>query len=417
MPMQANSSNPQIIVIGAGAAGIAATRELVAQGQDVLLLEARDRIGGRAHAQVLPSGLAVDLGAGWLHSADENPLVDLAQHCGIDLDLSKAPWQKDADIRGFPIPDQRDYRQSWARFYAKLEAAEEIIPDLAAAQFLEPGNRWSGMIDAGSTFINGVELDQLSVTDYGRYVDTGVNYRAVCGFGILVSRLGCDLPVVTNCTATRIDHSGPRLKVETSRGDFSARAVIICVPTNLIAEEAIRFDPPLPHKVEAAHDLPLGVADKLFLEIAHPSDWPEEARLYGSKDRTQMASYHLRPFGHPLIECYFGGAFARDLEKGGMAAFADFAIEDLAGVLGSDVKRRLKAVACSGWASDPFAMGSYSFARVGKSDQRAVLAAPVEGRIYFAGEAVSKHDFSTVHGAWRTGVAAAREVAGISPSP
>ena len=415
--MQSIPSDPQVIVIGAGAAGLAATRELAARGVRVLLLEARDRLGGRAHTQVLAPDMAVDLGAGWLHSADENPFVGIARDFGVDLDRSRAPWQKDADPRGFPVSDQRDYRRSWAQFYAKLEAAEESIPDRSAAEFLDPGNRWNGMIDAGSTFINGVELDQLSVTDYGRYVDTGVNFRARGGFGTLVSMVGRELPIVTNCVVAKIDHTGQRLKVVTSRGDFSARAVIVCVPTNLIAQEAIRFDPPLPDKVEAAHDLPLGLADKLFLKIEDASDWPEEVRLYGRKDRTQMASYHLRPFGNPVIECYFGGAFARELEKGGMAAFADFAIDDLAGVLGSQVKRKLKAVACSGWANDPFARGSYSFARVGKSDQRAVLAAPVDERIFFAGEAVSKHDFSTVHGAWRTGVVAARNIAGISPSP
>lgn len=409
--MQQVSADTDIIVIGAGAAGLAAARELARQGARFAVLEARPRLGGRAFT-LEADGCPVDLGAGWLHSADANPFVDIADEYGIALDRSKAPWQKDCDTRGFPIPDQRDYRRAWARFYEKLEAAEESIPDRAAADFLEPECRWNGMIDAGSTFINGTELANLSVVDYGRYVDTNVNFRASIGFGALVARLGTDLPIATACEVRVIDHSGSRLRIETTRGTFTARAIILTVPTNVLAQGGVRFHPELPDKVAAAEALPLGLADKLFLKVDRAEELPEESRLYGRKDRTEMASYHVRPFGRPLIECYFGGRFARSLEDAGTAAFAQFAIDDIAGVLGSDWKKRLSPLACSTWALDRFARGSYSYARIGRSDQRAVLAAPVDGRLFFAGEATSKHDFSTVHGAYRTGLAAAVAVLG-----
>ena len=406
--MQQVSSETDVIIIGAGAAGLAAGRELARLGARFAILEARPRLGGRAFAQE-SGGYAVDLGAGWLHSADGNPFVAVADELGIPLDRSKAPWQKDCDTRGFPIPDQREYRAAWARFYDKLEAAEESIPDRPASDFLEPGCRWNGMIDAGSTFINGTELENLSVVDFGRYVDTNINFRVEAGFGDLVARLGDELPIATACEVRIIDHSGKRLRVETSRGTFTARAAIVTVPTNVLAEGGLRFVPELPDKMDAAQALPLGLADKLFLKIDRADELPEESRLYGRKDRTEMASYHVRPFGRPLIECYFGGRFARELETGGMKAFADFAISDIAGVLGSEWTKRLSPLASSSWALDPFARGSYSYARVGSSDQRAVLAAPLDGRLFFAGEATSRHDFSTVHGAYRTGLAAARE--------
>ena len=243
---------------------------------------------------------------------------------------------------------------------------------------------------------------------FDRYRDSGINWRAPMGLGALISTFGANLPVVFDCAATRLDRSGARLKLETSKGEFSARAIIVTVSTNLLAAEALRFWPPLPEKIEAAAKLPLGVADKLFLSIdGHAQHLPVEARLYGRRDRTAMASYHLRPFGRPLIECYFGGRFARELEAGGPQAFAAYAIEDIAAALGSDVGKRLSLAACSSWARDPFALGSYSHALPGFSDLRAMLAAPVEDRLFFAGEATSKHDFSTAHGAWRTGAASA----------
>lgn len=414
LPCMANSlSDPDVLVIGAGAAGLAAARTLVAAGVRTTVVEARDRAGGRGWTAKVGPATPVDLGCGWLHSAETNPLVPMAESLGKTIDRAAAPWQKPADPRSFPSEDQREFRDAWAAFYDRLDAAALSSPDRPASDFLEPGNRWNGLLNAGSTFINGVELGVLSVVDFGRYADTGVNWRVPDGFGALMARIGEGLPIMFGCAATKIDHTGKKIRVETRRGVVRAGAVIVTVPTTLIARETLAFDPRLPEKIRAAQALPLGLADKLFLAVENAEDLPFEARIYGRKDRAEIAGYHLRPFGQPLIECYFGGQFARDLEAGGMEAFASFAIGEIADVFGGAIRKRLTAVACSAWASDPWALGSYSHARIGCSDERSVLAAPVDGRIFFAGEATSRHDFSTAHGAWRTGLAAAREAIAV----
>jgi monoamine oxidase len=159
------------------------------------------------------------------------------------------------------------------------------------------------------------------------------------------------------------------------------------------------------------------LADKVFLRVDAPEDLPVQTRLFGATDRVATGSYHLRPFGAPMIEGYFGGAFARELERAGDKAFADFAIEQIAALLGSDMRKRLTPMAVSCWHRDPYARGSYSYAAVGCSDQRAALAAPVGDRLFFAGEACSVHDYSTAHGAYRTGVRAAEEVLDVLRSP
>src|SRR5690606_17562996 len=114
-----------------------------------------------------------------------------------------------------------------------------------------------------------------------------------------------------------------------------------------------------------------------------------------------------RPFGRPQIEAYFGGNLAAELEAGGEAAFVDFAIGELTHAFGSEFARRLKPLALHRCGADPYARGSYSYALPGRADCRAVLAAPVENRLFFAGEACSKHDFSTAHGAYLPGITAA----------
>jgi monoamine oxidase len=214
-----------------------------------------------------------------------------------------------------------------------------------------------------------------------------------------------------------IDHTARRLRIETSRGTLTADKVIVTVPTDLIAQQAICFHPALPAKLDAAAGLPLGLADKVMLALEEPNDLPKDGSLRGATMRTEMGTYHLRPFGQPSIEGFFGGRFARELEDAGDGAIAAHSIDEIVGFLGSDYRRRLKPLKESRWAHDPFAHGSYSHALPGHADQRAVLAAPVDGRLFFAGEATSPNFFSTAHGARDSGERAATEAMASQNGP
>ncbi len=218
------------------------------------------------------------------------------------------------------------------------------------------------------------------------------------------------LPVAFNCAVTLIDHSAKRLRIETSRGTITAGRAIVTVSTNLIAQQAIRFHPALPRKVDAAAGLPLGLADKVMLALDEPEALPKEGNLRGATMRTAMGTFHLRPFGQPCIEGFFGGRFAQELEDAGDGAIAAHSIDEVVALLGSDFRRKLKPLVESRWAHDPFARGSYSHALPGHAGMRAVLAAPVDGRLFFAGEATSPNFFSTAHGARDSGERAAGEV-------
>jgi monoamine oxidase len=205
-----------------------------------------------------------------------------------------------------------------------------------------------------------------------------------------------------------IDHGAQPIRIQTNQGTIKASAVIVTVPTGIIANGSLRFAPALHDHVEAASLLPLGLAEKLFLALDNPEEFKPESRIYGATDRIATANYHVRPFGRPVIEAYFGGQCARELEGGGIEAFADFAIGQLVDVMGSDFQKRLRPLFASSWARDSYALGSYSHALPGHADKRAKLAQPA-GRLFFAGEAVSPYFFSTAHGAWESGDRAARE--------
>jgi monoamine oxidase len=407
-------SSVDVAIIGAGAAGLGAADALKNSGLSVLVLEARDRVGGRAHTIMASPDVTFDVGCGWLHSADQNSFVKIAEDLNFEINKSLPPWRDRAYGKAFPQDDRDDYMRALDAFYDRAEKAaieaEQSGRDVPASLFLEPGNRWNPMIDAISTYINGCELDQVSLLDMEAYEDTDLNWRIRRGYGAMIAAYGATCPLALNCQVTLIDHSAKRIRIETSQGTLTADKIIVTVPTNLIADEAIRFHPPLPAKVAAARGLPLGLADKVALALDEPEALPKEGNLRAATMRTEMGTYHIRPFGQPCIEGFFGGRFAQSLEDAGPGALAAASIDEIVSILGNDFRRKLKPLAESRWAHDPFARGSYSHALPGHAGDRAILAAPVDGRLFFAGEATSPEFFTTAHGARDSGERAAGEV-------
>jgi monoamine oxidase len=403
-------SEVDIAIVGAGAAGLGAARALERSGLSILVLEARGRIGGRGHTIMAAPDIVFDVGCGWLHSADKNSFVEIARQLKFEIDSTRPPWREQSFDAVFPARERADFIKALDAFYDRAEEAATTGRDCAASDYLEPGNRWNPMIDALSTYINGCELDQVSILDMAAYEDTEINWRVRRGYGALIAAYGAPCPLALNTQVSLIDHSGKRLRIETSQGTLAAAKVIVTVPTSLLADEAVRFQPALPAKLEAARGLPLGLADKVMLSLDQPEALPKDGNLRGATMRTATGSFHLRPFGQACIEGYFGGSFARQLEDAGDGALAAQAIDEIVALLGSDFRRRLKPLAESRWAHDPFARGSYSHALPGHAVDRAVLAAPVDGRLFFAGEATSPNFFSTAHGARDSGERAAGEV-------
>src|SRR6202795_3162752 len=357
-------SSVDVAIIGAGAAGLGAAHALKNSGLSTIVLEARDRIGGGAHTIQAAPGITFDLGCGWLHSANENSFVPIAEQLNYEIDKTLPPWRERAYGKAFP-PSERDaFIRALDEFYAPADRpaqqAKTTGRDSAANLCFEPGNRWNPMIDAISTYINGCELNQVSILDMDAYENTNINWRVRRGYGAMIAAYGASCPLALDCKVALIDHSGKRVRIETSQGTLTADKVIVTVPTNLIADEAVRF--------------------------------------------------HLRPFGQPCIEGFFGGRFAQSLEDAGEGAIAAQSIDEIAGFLGNDYRRKLKPLSESRWAHDPFARGSYSHALPGHASDRAVRAAPVDGRLFFAGEATSPNFFSTAHGARDSGARAAEEV-------
>lgn len=412
------ASNPlpsqvDVVVVGAGAAGIAAARRMMranpaSRGLSILMLEARNRIGGRAFTQ-RAEGEGLDMGCGWLHSADDNVLAARVEAEGLTLDRTPPPWRTQAFDHQMTPADQDAFGQAFAAFDRRVSEAAARGEDRPASDFFDPDGRWNAHMDAISGALNGARFAEVSSLDYDAYGDTGVNWRVREGYGRLIERLGEAVSPVTatDCAVRRIDRSGPLLRLETSRGALTARIVILTVPNSLIADETIRIGPPVPALLEATAGVPLGLASKVHMTVRGAGDFQPDTQLWTRTDTAQTGGYHLRPFGRPMIEAYFGADLAWGLEADGPAALFDFAASELVSALGSGMRRRLEAVAVSGWGVDPWSRGAYSHALPGHAADRARLRVPVEDRIFLAGEATAPVYYGTAHGAWMEGRRAA----------
>ncbi|KTF69171.1 flavin monoamine oxidase family protein [Sphingomonas sp. HT-1] len=400
-----------VLVIGGGAAGIGAARTLADAGVDVLLIEADARLGGRARTEHI-AGMALDIGAGWLHSAEHNPWVELAALHGFAIDRTLPRWREQWRQLGFSKAEQKAAAKAFGDFEARLRL--DPPPGDRAGAALPPGTSWSSWIDTISGFVNGTATTKLSIADYLAYDDaaTETDWRVPAGYGALVTALAAGLRTALATPVTALDRSGTRLTIETPRGTLSAGSAILTISTDVLARGAISLTG---HDeiLHAAAALPLGLADKLFLAIGQGEDELEpNAHLLGDPRNAITGTYTLRPFGRPVIECMFGGEGAREMAERGLQGAADFAVEELCALLGGQWRRRLTLLAGSAWSRETHILGGYSHALPGRADARAVLSTPIDPRIRFAGEACSRTEFSTVHGAYKSGVAAARALIG-----
>jgi monoamine oxidase len=406
------SASPDVVVVGAGAAGLAAARTALACGLTVVVLEAKRRIGGRAHTDTRRFGIPWDRGAHWLHHADSNPFTAFADAEGFAYDRTALPRRLWSGGWAEPALEAAldDY---YARAFAAIAAAGTAGVDVAAAEVIPPHPRFRAMFDSWSSALNGADPERVSTLDFARYDMNGGNWRVVDGFGALVARFGRGLPVELATPVARIRWGGKEILVDSARGTLRSRAAIVTASTNVLTSGRIAFEPPLPvRQQEALAAVPVGEANKVALMYEGDLPGPPQPYFLRLEHRTHEAMrFEIGALGRNLVIGYLGGRFAAELEAAGADAMTAFATDRLVEVFGVGVRRRILKAATTGWVGDPDIQGGYSCALPGKGHWRPVLSEPLGERVFFAGEACSLEAFGTVHGARASGEAAARAVA------
>jgi monoamine oxidase len=401
-----------VIVVGAGSSGLAAAKVLRSAGLTFKVLEAMDRIGGRAFTSDQHFGIPFDIGCAWLHAADRNPYFAEAEAAGWTLHHH----QMDVDHLYFGRNKA-----------SQTHEAEMSLADLQLAGLMENrsggDDRVSSLLASGhaaraaATFAGpldfGKDFDETSIEDFRAAADLDPNYVSREGFGALVARFGADVPVELSTPVRRLARDGPGVACATDRGTLRARAVIVTTSPAVLAFEEIVFIPELPAAhVEAFFDLPMGMLTKLPVEIrgTRLGLSPFEDLLIERQARHDV--YFLCfPFDTDLMVGFVGGDFAWEMSAAGEAAGVDFAIDRLCDIFGSDVRNHVGRAMMTNWGGERFVRGAYAAALPGRAAARRALMEPVADRVFFAGEHLAGPLIQTCGGARLSGEAVARQVA------
>jgi monoamine oxidase len=416
---RAQPANPDVVIIGAGAAGLAAAHALAAQGLSFVVIEAKDRIGGRAFTDTRSFGLPFDHGCSWLHQSDHNPFTAIARAEGFTLlphdDGGEAIFIGD---RRATEEERTAYGAAWDGAIGAMSKLGRRGEDVAPASHLpvalpwsHVGNSWLGPLSMG------VDVDSFSARDWWNLEETEPNLMIREGYGALVARYGADLPVSLATPASLVRWGGQGVEVETPSGTIAARACIFTVSTGVLAAEAIRFDPPLPdEKRDAIAGLPMGLLAKIALQFRGtrfgltPNDWLS----YAATDE-RLVYFLTWPFDMDLMIGFVGGRFGWELSAAvkaeGEAAAIDFAQAELRKIFGAEIDKHFVTGRFTQWANDPQVRGGYAYQRPGAAGARVALAVPLADRLFFAGEATAGSMAMTCGGAFLSGERAAREVA------
>jgi monoamine oxidase len=422
---------PRVLVLGAGMAGLGAARKLAKGGAEVTVIEARDRIGGRTHTSQLWPDLPVDMGASWIHGTKGNPVTRLAQKVGLRITPTTYDRSVTFDDKGQPV----DFNRAAKRALKLVDRARAAVDDrdidvsLEAAVTAHPD--WQALTPADQAIYRlaiNTRIEHEYSGDWTRlsawHFDDGVDFpgdEAVVtpGFGPILAHLAQGLDIRLGEPVTAIAPSAKGVTVTTAKGRHQADCAIITLPLGVLQSGAVRFAEPLdPRRQRAIDGLGMGLLNKCVLRFDRVF-WPEEADWidYLSPAQTLWADWtsYLRATGQPLLAGFNAAQTAEDIEALDARASTALAMEALRAMFGTSVPDPL-GHQVSRWRQDPFACGAYSFIAVGtsKKDRAALFGADWDGRLNFAGEAASRDQPSTVHGALITGRQVAAGILGIA---
>jgi monoamine oxidase len=399
-----------IVVIGAGAAGIAAARRIQAANRRVIVVEAASQIGGRCITDTATFEVPFDRGARWMHNPDTNPMIKLARSAG--LDISAAPLSQKIRIgrRNARPGETEEFLAALVRANRAIDDASRGKADVSCASVLPKDlGDWAGtaefVLGANAT---GKDLRDISVMDRARTQDRNAAIGCRQGLGVLLAKLGEQVPLALSTPANQIIWGGRDVAVETPAGKIAARAVIVTVSSNVLAAGNIKFTPELPKRqFEAAAKLSLGSYDRIALQLAgNPLGLAREEVLIEQSNSTRTALLSANIGGSSLCTIDVAGSFGRDLSGQGEKAMVAFAEEWLTKLFGSDVAAAIKKSSATRWNAAPFALGAMSVAPPGAQPSRKILVEPT-GNLFLAGEATHETLWGTVDGAWESGERAA----------
>lgn len=425
---KANSGKANILVIGAGIAGLAAARELQNNGFKVTIIEGRDRIGGRIYTD-RSLGYAIDLGAAWIHGIQNNPIGKLAKDSNIKILRTDYDNTELYGINGRPV-NENQLSQAESLSEEIIEQAkalgERLDKDISVAEAVKRVLKQEQLTAAQQKLVEwqlnsnivvetGTDMSDLSIQQFDEdEAFAGDDFLFPNGYDQISQILAQDIDIKLQQNVQEINYTGSGVTVKTNAGSFSADAVVITLPLGVLKADKVKFSPALPsEKTTAIQRLAMGVLNKVILKFPQPF-WETEYDMIGlmsaaEKDFSEFVNLY-KYNSAPVLVGLTGGSFARSLESLSEKEIAQQVMKLLRRIYGNNIPNPEKILRTQ-WTRDPFSLGAYSYVPVGASmEDRDALAKPVNKRLFFAGEATSRDYPATVHGAFLSGLREAKNI-------
>ncbi|MFN7828006.1 MAG: flavin monoamine oxidase family protein [Acidobacteriota bacterium] len=428
---QAQSAGKRILVIGAGMAGLTAAQTLKGRGYNVLVLEARDRIGGRVWTSNKWPDVPVDFGASWIHGVRGNPLTRIAEQAQSRQIATSYNRVRTYNTSGRVITrmEEASLRNYGNQLYRAIDRAQDRYPDTSLRQIADTMITQLRAVPDASRFINfflNVEIEHdysgsassLSTNWYDSDEEfSGNDVLLEKGFATLTDFMAKGLTIELNQIVKQIDWSQPAVRVITERGEFTADQVIVTIPLGVLQAKSVAFTPALPAiKQNAIDKLGMGVLNKCYLRFP-TTFWPIDLDWidYIPENHGQWAEWvsFRRAMNQPVLIGFNAADYGKQIEALPDTEIVASAMTTLRTMFGENIPNPVD-YQITRWASDPYARGSYSFNAVGSVPlMRVELARSVNNRLFFAGEASEQNYFGTAHGAYLSGLRAAGEVLAV----
>ena len=416
------STQTDVIIVGAGSAGLSAAKELTKRGISFIVVEASHRIGGRAYSEEIAPGVWFDLGCAYLvagpdvkdHIDESNPFIDFANNRGAVIE--EYHYEAHYNYNGKPLDD---YQMKAREAYYK--ECEEAIrnsvksgDDCAISEIIDLENPYATPYTDMMAVTAPKDLDEASAADFFHKVEEYTDFITLRGYGNLVAQWGSDVKVSLNTKVENVDWSGKDVVVKTVKGSIRARCLISTVSNGVLAAQNINFKPRLPDwKMQAIQGVPMGAENKTGVHFTKDVFGPDANGYYQSwSSEAQGAYIDVNLMSTNVVTVFMGGRFSIWMEKQGQQATHEFAVDRIAELFGNDIRQSVDRSIVTAWVTDPWTLGSYACALPGQFHQREFLQLSIDNKLFFAGESTARAN-GTCNGAYWSGVRAAREVAEI----
>jgi len=409
-----------VIIIGAGSAGLSAAKELSKQGISFIVVEASHRIGGRAYSEEIAADVWFDLGCAYLDAGpdaknridESNPFVDFAINQGAVIEEYK--YAAHYNYNGRPL-DENEIKAQEQYFQECEEAIRSSVDagdDCAISEIIDFENPYATPYIDMMAVTAPKDLDEASAADFFHKVEEYITFNALCGYGNLVAQWGSDVKVSLNTKVESVDWSEKDVLVKTAKGSMRARCLISTVSNGILAAQHIHFKPRLPDwKMEAIQGVPMGAENKIGVHFTKDVFDPGASGYYQSwSNEAQGAYIEVNLMSTNVVSVFMGGRFSIWMEQQGQQAAQEFAVDRIAELFGSNIRQSVGRSIVTAWVTDPWTLGSYASALPGQFHQRKSLPLAIDNKLFFAGEATARAN-GTCRGAYWSGVRAAREVA------